>query len=78
MTCEAKLSKKTTSQHETTTTQHMTQLTYKVTADHKPMWYQMIRAESHHEALAISSQVSGIPIKELSAQLCHTQTPTTN
>jgi hypothetical protein len=56
----------------------MTQLTYKVTAAQWSMWHQIIRAESHHEALAISSQVSGIPIKELSAQLCHTQTPTTN
>lgn len=47
----------------------MNLLTYKVTADHKPMWFKVIKAESHHDALVEASKQFNIPFNKLSATL---------
>jgi hypothetical protein len=47
----------------------MSLLTYKVSADHKAMWFQIIQAESHYDALALASKKYNIPFNKLSATL---------
>lgn len=49
----------------------MSLLTYKISADHKPLWFKIIKAESHYDALAAASKQFDIPFKKLSAQLWH-------
>jgi len=47
----------------------MSLLTYKVTADHKPFWSAIIKAESHYEALLSASLQFHININNLDAQI---------
>ena len=47
----------------------MSLLTYKVSANHKPMWFEIVRAESHYDALTTASIQFNIPFKKLSATL---------
>lgn len=44
-------------------------LTYKVSADHKPFWSAIIKAESYYDALVAASKQFNININDLSAQL---------
>jgi len=44
-------------------------LTYKVSADNKPMWFKIIQAESCYDAMAIASKQFNIPFKNISAIL---------
>lgn len=47
----------------------MSLLTYKVSADHKPMWFHILKAESHYDALTAASIQFNIPFSKLSATL---------